>query len=284
MEAIMRLIIYGDFNCPYSYLASQRMETLVRLGHQVQWRAVEHDPGLPMTGTPSAARHEHRRRELDEVATLALPGEQAPTRMPGLVSNTYAATAAYAESIADGVSDPLRRALFQAIWVRGEHLSSGYAVRPIITAITSPPVDTRSWLGLELPLPGLESPDPATSTRRFGGTVAPNGAPLTVTGWQRIGAWRSGWLALGRPVVPVAVDIDGTAHLGLDALTWLASLLPESRRQPATRPRVPTTRPAAASRTVTDAAIGVSRQLKQERGAPRRVRSTQTIVTATESR
>lgn len=50
----MRMIIYGDFNCPYSYLASQRIDTLARLGHQVRWRAVEHDPRLPMTLYPRA--------------------------------------------------------------------------------------------------------------------------------------------------------------------------------------------------------------------------------------
>jgi len=59
--------------------------------------------------------------------------------------------------------------------------------------------------------------------------------------------------------LPAAVDIDATAHLGIDALTWLASLLPESAQRQATRPTVPTTRPAAENRTVTNAAIGASR-------------------------
>lgn len=38
-------------------------------------------------------------RELAEVASLALPGEQVPARPPTLVSNTEAAVSAYAEAV-----------------------------------------------------------------------------------------------------------------------------------------------------------------------------------------
>ena len=47
----MNVIVYGDFNCPYSYLASQRADLLSRAGIVVDWRAVEHDRGLPVTGS-----------------------------------------------------------------------------------------------------------------------------------------------------------------------------------------------------------------------------------------
>jgi hypothetical protein len=43
----MTVIIYGDFNCPYSYLASQRAGRLREAGVAVDWRAVEHDRRLP---------------------------------------------------------------------------------------------------------------------------------------------------------------------------------------------------------------------------------------------
>lgn len=43
----MKLTVYGDFNCPYSNLASQRADQLIRGGMaQVDWRAVEHDRRL----------------------------------------------------------------------------------------------------------------------------------------------------------------------------------------------------------------------------------------------
>lgn len=53
----MAVIIYGDFNCPYSYLASQRADLLSRMDiAKVEWRAVEHDRGLPVTGKRARAR------------------------------------------------------------------------------------------------------------------------------------------------------------------------------------------------------------------------------------
>jgi 2-hydroxychromene-2-carboxylate isomerase len=51
----MRLIVFGDFNCPYSFLASQRVDALQRLGWaEIEWRAVEHAPWLSKTGTPTS--------------------------------------------------------------------------------------------------------------------------------------------------------------------------------------------------------------------------------------
>ena len=117
----MNVIVYGDFNCPYSYLASQRADLLSRAGGAVDWRAVEHDRGLPVTGLPSASDRAAWDRELAEVASLALPGEQVPAGPPVLISNTAAAVAAYAEAVSDGVAGELRRRLFQ------RHLGAGAA-------------------------------------------------------------------------------------------------------------------------------------------------------------
>ena len=39
----MKLTVYGSFNCPYSFLASLRVERLCGLGvADVEWRAVVH--------------------------------------------------------------------------------------------------------------------------------------------------------------------------------------------------------------------------------------------------
>ena len=49
----MTLIIYGDFNCPFSALASARADVLLAAGsHQIEWRAIQHDETIAATGEP----------------------------------------------------------------------------------------------------------------------------------------------------------------------------------------------------------------------------------------
>lgn len=153
----MTVIVYGDFNCPYSYLASQRADLLSRAGTLVDWRAVEHNRGLPVMGSPGGDRVAWD-RELSEVASLAVPGEHVPAAPPTVVSNTEAAVAAYAEAVSDGVSGELRRQLFRAIWVDGRNLSSADEVRRLITAV----MWRQDWLALPSQvIPTVIGPDHA---------------------------------------------------------------------------------------------------------------------------
>ena len=222
----MKLIVYGDFNCPYSYLASQRADRLSRAGvAQVDWRAVEHDWKLAMTGTPSAADRTAWDKELTEIAALALPGEDAPTAPPPVVSNTRAAVAAYAEAVSDGIADELRRRLFCAIWVERRHLSSAYEVRRLVTKLMWPPEDIRDRLASP-DIPSLldRDTDLARIVRRSGGTIAPDGGPLTAAGWRRIRQWRQEWLALPHQVIPAVIGPDQILRSGIDGLGYLADL------------------------------------------------------------
>ena len=59
----MAVIVYGEFNCSYGYLASQRVDLLKQLGKaELDWRAVEHDPRLPLTGSRAEADRERWER------------------------------------------------------------------------------------------------------------------------------------------------------------------------------------------------------------------------------
>ena len=199
----MHLIVYGDFNCPYSYLASQRVDELARLGRaDVEWRAVERDPALALTGTPSSLDPERWQRELDELALLAEDDERAPGAAPSVISNTGAAVAAYAEAVTDGVQDDLRRSLFSEIWVNRRHLSSPYGVRQLVCALMYP-AGTRSE---QMAVPDLPSrihrATPAALPRLSGCTISPDGVPLTADGYERIRQWRDGWQSGADGMVP----------------------------------------------------------------------------------
>ncbi|HVB45240.1 MAG TPA: DsbA family protein [Streptosporangiaceae bacterium] len=222
----MRVIIYGDFNCPYSYLASQRADRLIR-GKiaQVDWRAVDHDRRLPVTGTRSDAGRELWDDELAEVAGLALPAEDVPAVAPPVISNTDAAVAAYAEAVTDGIADELRRRMFRAIWAQGRHISSAYEVRRLVTGLMWPHEDIRDRLASpDIPSFLHQDSDLDRIVRRSGGTIAPDGGPLTTAGYRRIRHWRDDWLALPSQVIPSVIGPDGILRSGADGLRYLADL------------------------------------------------------------
>jgi hypothetical protein len=179
---------------------------------------------LLLSSQPAGQPADPRRDgELAEIAALALPGEHAPAAPPLVVSNTRAAVAAYAEAISDGIADELRRRLFRAIWAEGRHLSSAYEVRRLVTRLMWPQEDIGDRLASP-DIPGLldRDPDLARITRKSGGTIAPDGGPLTAAGWQRIRQWRADWLALPSQVIPadLAAPMGVTpaphAHAGIE--------------------------------------------------------------------
>lgn len=252
----MTVIIYADFNCPYSYLASQRAGRLRAAGVAVDWRAVEHDRGLPAAGLPSGSDRASWSRELAEVASLALLGEQVPAGPPAVISNTEAAVAAYAEAVSDGVADELRGSLFRAIWARGLNLSSPHEVRRLVTDLMWPREDVAVRLASpDFPSLLLRDADMTRIVRRSGGTIALNGVPLTTAGWERVRQWRQEWLALPSQVIPAVIGSDHIVRPGIEGLRYLAELagtagLPASLpAQAATAPgriagQVPATRAA----------------------------------------
>jgi 2-hydroxychromene-2-carboxylate isomerase len=221
----MTVIIYGDFNCPYSYLASQRADRLGGMGIDVDWRAVEHDRHLPVTGARSASDPVAWARSLAEVTSLAFPGEDAPATPPALITNTQAAVAAYAEAVSDGVASELRRRLFAAIWARGLHLSSVYEVRHLVVAVMWPQEEIASRLASpEIPSLLIRDPDLARIMRRSGGTIALDGGPLTASGSRRVRHWRHEWLGLPGQTIPAVVGLDGAVRAGPTGLGYLADL------------------------------------------------------------
>jgi predicted DsbA family dithiol-disulfide isomerase len=119
---IVRLTLYGDFNCPYSALASARVDALRATGrYEIEWRAVQHDRTIPVSGEVvigDVARE--LAAELAEIEDLAAPDLQLVLRAPPVRPNTALASTAFAANGSD--TDDLRRRLFAALWTEGRNL------------------------------------------------------------------------------------------------------------------------------------------------------------------
>jgi hypothetical protein len=227
----VKVIVYGDFNCVFCYLASQRADRLVRDGKaDVEWNAVEHRPRLPVTGVTGGQNGEE---VMAEAALLALPGEHLPATLPAVVTNTRAAVSAYAEAVTDGIQDRLRLRLFEAIWVQWRNMSDAQDVGRVVADLTWPadPIE-QHLISPDLPNPVLHDPDPVRIVRREGGTVTPNGEPLTNSAHYRARQWRQQWQACTnqhwanqRRPSPTVIGPDGAVHAGPDALRCLAGIV-----------------------------------------------------------
>lgn len=247
----MGLVVIADFNSPLCYLAGLWVDQRLADGAQIDWRAVQHAPGLSALGMPAAAAPAFA-RELTEARELPVPegAQELPAALPPFITNTRAAVSAYAEAVTDGVADEIRRRLLRAIWIERRHLSSAYEVRRVITDVMWPRVPLGPYRSTTLPRPMSGDPDPWKATRRQGGTIAPDGGPLTTIGYRRIRTWSAEWRELGRPRLPVLIDSRGTLHEAADAVLALAGR-PPRQAPPAAEP--PQGRPdeAAIDRTHT---------------------------------
>jgi hypothetical protein len=217
----MKLAIIGDFADALSFQASQRVEHIRSLAlAELCWLAVESDRSRPLPGRPlDAATGEIARQ-------LALPGEVVPA-VGSPVPNSRAATAAYAESLTDGVPDAMRRALFDALWVQRQRVDDPDVIRRIVFRVLNPnPVDDIVVrLRANQPIVPLGELEPLATTRRLGFIVSMGRGPLTVKGQDRIDLWRCMWQQRGGPALPLVLPEGGEARSGEEALRWLADLL-----------------------------------------------------------
>jgi hypothetical protein len=187
-----RILVYGDFNCPWSYLTSRRAALLEADGVQVDWRAVEHDPWMPRPFLDSSVRFEALRSEMGDVERLLLPGERLPHALRGFLPYSRAAVSGYAEAYGAGVSARVRHLLFEAFWLHGADLGNARLVRTLLVdAVRS-------------------GSSHSNALHDWGYAVDVTGGPVTTTAWRLIRQWRSEWRALGPGVVPL-VRVDGGA-------------------------------------------------------------------------
>ncbi len=222
---IRDLVLYGDFNCPWSYLASLRLDRLAETGVTVEFRAVEHDPLLPaperrMRTAETAALA----AELAEIGSLLHGGEELPTTLPRLVPRTGAAISGYAEAVAAGVGPQARSRLFSAYWQESADIGNPATVRRLLADIVTA---------------GQSASGPV---RDWGYVVSISGSPMSSAAYRLIRTWSNSWHDLGggpaQPTIPVLI-VNGISVLrGGAAVTRLGD---ELARRTGTRPHLATT-------------------------------------------
>ena len=162
----MHLVVFGDFNCPFSCLASTRVDALLTADiADVEWRAVEHDPGIEHPSEPVTGDLAHELdRELDLVRPFVRPGEPFAMQRPPRRPNTALATAAFAGAPTEQ-RHALRRALFRALWSDGTDIGDPDVLRafaPAPSAHDSGRIEQwrAQWLALpNTVVPSLVMPD-----------------------------------------------------------------------------------------------------------------------------
>jgi 2-hydroxychromene-2-carboxylate isomerase len=190
-----RVVLYGDFNCPWSYLASRRAELLAADGLEIDWRAVEHDfSGLgPLL------------LDVRRVVTMLLPGEGLPYALAGFVPHTGAAVAAYAAACRTGLAGAVRHLLFDALWLRGLDLGDPCVVHTVVVdAIRSSATGT----------------DPLTLWEYGAGAAHQVGASTQ----RLLDVWAEEWSEAGNRTVPTLVIGRDRLH-GVEAVEWLGAEL-----------------------------------------------------------
>jgi 2-hydroxychromene-2-carboxylate isomerase len=204
-SADRHVVVYGDFNCPWSYLASRRAALLAADGMQTDWRAVEHEVGEPTAAEQPAERFEDLRREMDEVDQFLLPGELLPFALAGFLPHTGAAIEGYAEAYPTGAGGQVREQLFEALWLHSIDLADSEVVHTLVVdAVRS----TAASAHHEWDYAG-------------GGADETGGAKAA----RLVVQWADEWRDLGRQTVP-AILVDGEQALhGVAAVDWRGSQL-----------------------------------------------------------
>ncbi|HET7682511.1 MAG TPA: DsbA family protein [Marmoricola sp.] len=197
------IVVYGDFNCPWSYLAFRRAAVLSAAGMAVDWRAVEHAPRRVRPAADRVREFESLPAEMDRVVAMLLPGELLPYDLSGFVPETRASVAAYAEGYAAHVAGPVRKVLFEAFWMHGIDIGDAKVLRTLL-------VDE---------LRGGSSP--SDTVREWGYPVDVTGGPISTSAWRLASRWSAEWQGRGRRVVPLLVAPGVGLQLGVDAVRWL---------------------------------------------------------------
>ncbi|CAB4922308.1 unannotated protein [freshwater metagenome] len=185
---VPRVVLYSDPNCPFCFATEERLDRLGAL-HDVEWRGVQHAPGLPVPMVPTARPGgEDLAGEVAAIRRLA--PEVAIKTPPGKPGTAEAIRWGAAALMADPrAGRTFVRDLYRALWTVGADLSDPAVLRGLADRA-----------GLDALHPG---PDAANTTA----------------------AWQAAWHDTGLPGVPQLVRDDGQVVYGLADASVLRAFL-----------------------------------------------------------
>lgn len=200
-----QVVIFGDFACPWRFLASQRAGVLEAAGVKVVWRAAEGCRN-PWEVRASRQRLDQVREAIPEVQAALGPGEIFPASLARYTPFTAAAVSAFAEGSVAERSTVIRRLLFDAMWVHGVDLNNANALRRLTVQVL------------------MDSASPSAVVREWGMVPDVTGGPVSTAAWRLRREWESTWQDMGSPCTPGLLK-DGQSAFGPAAIARLGALV-----------------------------------------------------------
>ncbi len=165
-----RTLLYSDLNCPFCYVLYERLWAR-GLQAELEWRGVEHEPGLPAVPAPGPDDVAELRAEVEEVRRRV---PSAELTMPRFRPNSRRAIdAVRALGTLDlSAARRLTLALYRALWRQGRDISSPRVIEALCGEI-----------GIEVPPPAEAGVDwtaawRGAGYRRIPVMVTPSGSTL----------------------------------------------------------------------------------------------------------
>jgi predicted DsbA family dithiol-disulfide isomerase len=116
------VVVFADFICPYSYIAIDQMNDLVRdYNVELLWRPHWLHPEVPATGAPipsDSTPNERRERTIAWLKAMA-PERAAGMRFPDKIQFSLFAFEALEFAQDHGLALPFKTAVFENLWIEG---------------------------------------------------------------------------------------------------------------------------------------------------------------------
>ncbi|MBV8359729.1 MAG: DsbA family protein [Deltaproteobacteria bacterium] len=122
----LSVVVFADFICPYSYIALDQMDNLLReYNIELLWRPHWLHPEVPPEGAPlpaEAVPEERRTRTLAWLREMA-PERAAQMRFPNRIPFSLFAFEALEFAQDRGLALPFKTAVFEALWIEGRDIA-----------------------------------------------------------------------------------------------------------------------------------------------------------------